>query len=156
MALMLPAALSLWACSRGPEFIARDEPWRADEERACLSAGMVRESAFVGTPSELGRPVPISAAANYIFGYCLLNDWSARDIQAWEYQPLGPFLSKNFATTLSPWIVTMDALAPFRAPFQRPASDPAPLPYLDDANHRDHFHLDLARHGRDGEGRICK
>jgi fumarylacetoacetase len=67
--------------------------------------------AFVGTASDLGRSVPIGAAANYIFGYCLLNDWSARDIQAWESQPLGPFLGKNFATTISPWVVTVDALA---------------------------------------------
>src|SRR6516164_6755886 len=65
--------------------------------------------AFVGTASDLGRPVPIGAAANYIFGYCLLNDWSARDIQAWESQPLGPFLGKNFATTISPWVVTLEA-----------------------------------------------
>src|SRR5690242_533059 len=71
--------------------------------------------AFVGTGSELGRPVPIAEAANYIFGYCLLNDWSARDIQAWEAQPLGPFLGKNFATTISPWVITAEALAPFRA-----------------------------------------
>ena len=67
----------------------------------------------------------------HLFGLALLNDWTARDIQGWEYQPLGPFLSKNFATTLSPWIVTLEALAPFRAPFARPAGDPAPLPYLD-------------------------
>jgi fumarylacetoacetase len=73
----------------------------------------------------------------------LLNDWSARDIQAWEYQPLGPFLSKNFASTLSPWIVTMDALAPFRGPFARPPGDPAPLPYLDDANNRRHGAVDI-------------
>src|SRR4029434_6701426 len=73
-------------------------------------------------------------AESRMFGLCLLNDWSARDIQSWEYQPLGPFLSKSFATTLSPWIVTLDALAPFRAPaFQRPAGDPRPLPYLDAA-----------------------
>jgi len=66
-----------------------------------------------------------------VFGVGLLNDWSARDVQAWEYQPLGPFLAKNFATTLSPWIVTLEALAPFRAPFARPEGDPQPLPYLD-------------------------
>jgi len=90
--------------------------------------------AFVGTASDLGRSVPIGAAANHIFGYCLLNDWSARDIQAWESQPLGPFLGKSFATTISPWVVTTDALAPFHtAAFARPEGDPAPLPYLDDA-----------------------
>jgi fumarylacetoacetase len=75
--------------------------------------------------------VPIGAAEDRIFGLCLVNDWSARDVQAWEYQPLGPFLSKNFATTVSPWVVTMDALEPFRvSPRARPEGDPAPLPYL--------------------------
>ena len=69
---------------------------------------------YIGTPSELGEPVPIGRAADHVFGFCLLNDWSARDIQAWEYQPLGPFLGKNFATTVSPWVVTAEALAPFR------------------------------------------
>jgi fumarylacetoacetase len=82
-----------------------------------------------GNPSE--RPIPIAEAAEHIAGYCLLNDWSARDIQAWEYQPLGPFLSKSFATTISCWIVTPEALAPFRiAQPARPPGDPAPLPYL--------------------------
>jgi fumarylacetoacetase len=73
----------------------------------------------------------VAEADAMIFGYVLLNDWSARDIQAWEYQPLGPFLSKSFASSISPWIVTMEALAPFRRPFTRPAGDPQPLPYLD-------------------------
>jgi fumarylacetoacetase len=101
--------------------------------------------AFIGTASELGRPVPIAAAADYIFGYCLLNDWSARDIQAWEAQPLGPFLGKNFATTISSWVVTAEALAPFRtAAFPRPDGDPAPLPYLDDAQDRTLSGLDIA------------
>jgi fumarylacetoacetase len=89
---------------------------------------------WVGTPNVLGSPVPIAEAASHIAGYCLLNDWSARDIQAWEYQPLGPFLAKSFATSVSPWIITPEALAPFRAPaFPRGAEDPAPLPYLADA-----------------------
>ena len=93
--------------------------------------------AFVGTASELGRSVPVGKAANYVFGYCLLNDWSARDIQAWESQPLGPFLGKNFATTISPWVVTAEALAPFRTTgFARPEGDPAPLPHLDDSQDR--------------------
>ena len=93
--------------------------------------------AFVGAGSELGGSVPISEAADHIFGYCLLNDWSARDIQAWEAQPLGPFLGKNFATTISPWIVTAEALAPFRAAaLTRPQGDPAPLPHLDDPQDR--------------------
>ena len=89
---------------------------------------------FIGTGNALGHPIPIGEAAQHVFGAVLLNDWSARDIQAWEYQPLGPFLAKNFATTISPWIVTMDALEPYRATaFKRPAGDPAPLPYLTDA-----------------------
>jgi fumarylacetoacetase len=86
---------------------------------------------FMGPGNPLGEPVPIERAEERIFGYCLVNDWSARDIQAWEYQPLGPFLAKNFATTISPWVVTPEALEPFRAPaFTRPPGDPAPLPYL--------------------------
>jgi fumarylacetoacetase len=85
---------------------------------------------FVGTGNELGEPIPISEAEDHVFGVCLLNDWSARDIQAWEYQPLGPFQSKNFASTISPWVVTMEALAPYRVPFNRPEGDPQPLPYL--------------------------
>jgi len=89
---------------------------------------------YIGTPTELGQTVPVGKAAAHIFGFCLLNDWSARDVQAWEYQPLGPFLGKNFATTVSPWVVTQEALAPFRvAAFARPEGDPAPLPYLTDA-----------------------
>jgi fumarylacetoacetase len=85
---------------------------------------------FVGAGNSLGSPVPIAGAESHIFGLSLLNDWSARDIQAWEYQPLGPFLAKNFATTLSPWIVSLQALAPFRVPYARPAGSPAPLGYL--------------------------
>ncbi|KAJ1978695.1 hypothetical protein H4R33_005913 [Dimargaris cristalligena] len=88
------------------------------------------EMAFlVGTPNRLGQPVPIDQAEDHIFGVVLMNDWSARDIQSWEYVPLGPFLGKSFGTTISPWVVTLDALAPFRAPL--PAQDePRPLPYL--------------------------
>jgi fumarylacetoacetase len=100
---------------------------------------------YVGTPSELGEPIPVGRAAEHIFGFCLLNDWSARDVQAWEYQPLGPFLAKNFATTVSPWVVTAEALVPFHtAAFARPEGDPAPLPYLDDADDRTHGGLDIA------------
>ena len=88
---------------------------------------------LIGTGNRLGEPVPISQAGQLIFGLCLLNDWSARDIQAWEYQPLGPFLSKSFATTLSPWVVMMEALAPYRtAAAARASEDPKPLPYLSD------------------------
>ena len=86
---------------------------------------------FVGQGNPLGEPVPIERAEERIFGFCLVNDWSARDIQAWEYQPLGPFLAKNFATTVSPWVVTPEALEPFRAPaYVRPPGDPGPLPHL--------------------------
>ena len=77
---------------------------------------------FIGPPNKLGEPVPIEQAADHIFGIVLMNDWSARDIQTWEYQPLGPFLAKNFCTSISPWIVTMEALEPFRKPL--PAQDP--------------------------------
>ena len=91
---------------------------------------------IVGAANSLGEPVPIEAAESHVFGLTLLNDWSARDVQAWEYQPLGPFLAKSFATTLSPWIVSLEALAPFREPFRRPSGDPAPLPYLDSACNR--------------------
>jgi len=87
------------------------------------------ETAFlIGPGNSLGEPVPIAHAVNHIFGFVLMNDWSARDIQAWEYQPLGPFLAKNFATSISPWVVTLEALAPFRRPL--PSQDPPPLAYL--------------------------
>ncbi len=98
---------------------------------------------LVGTGNALGEPIPIGEAEQHLFGVTLFNDWSARDIQAWEYQPLGPFLSKNFGSTLSPWVVTMEALAPFRAPFDRPDGDPQPLPYLDDAGNRAQGKLDI-------------
>ena len=86
---------------------------------------------LIGPGNALGEPIPIERAEEHVFGLCLLNDWSARDVQAWEYQPLGPFLAKNFATTVSPWVVTLEALAPYRAPWRRAEHDPAPLPYLD-------------------------
>ena len=91
---------------------------------------------WIGPGNELGHPIPIAEAEHHIVGYCLLNDWSARDIQGWEYQPLGPFLAKNFHTTVSPWLVTPEALAPFRAAQAlRPEGDPRPLDYLwDDAD----------------------
>ena len=88
---------------------------------------------WIGEGNELGSPIPISEAAGHIAGYCLLNDWSARDLQAWEYQPLGPFLAKNFLTSVSPWVVSPQALEPFRKAMPaRPDGDPKPLPYLDD------------------------
>jgi fumarylacetoacetase len=90
---------------------------------------------WIGPGNDLGRPISIADAADHIAGVSLLNDWSARDIQAWEYQPLGPFLAKNFASTISPWVVTAEALEPFRtAQPPRPDGDPAPLPYLSDAD----------------------
>jgi fumarylacetoacetase len=86
---------------------------------------------IVGVGNGLGVPVPIGQADAHLFGLCLVNDWSARDVQSWEYQPLGPFLAKDFATTVSPWVVTLEALEPFRVPAaERPPGDPAPLPYL--------------------------
>jgi len=98
---------------------------------------------LIGSGNALGESIPLSRADDALFGVVLLNDWSARDIQAWEYQPLGPFLAKSFASTISPWIVTMEALAPFRRPFVRAADAPQPLPYLDDANNRAHGALDV-------------
>src|SRR5438874_6803054 len=94
---------------------------------------------IAGTGNRRGRPIPIGDALEHVFGAVLLNDWSARDVQAWEYQPLGPFLAKSFATTISPWIVTMDALEPYRCPaFARAEEDPKPLAYLhDDADQRE-------------------
>lgn len=86
---------------------------------------------FVSQGNKLGDTISIDKAQEHIFGFCLVNDWSARDIQAWEYQPLGPFLAKNFATSISPWVVTMEALEPFRSRgYERPEGDPSPLPYL--------------------------
>ncbi|MBG6070313.1 MULTISPECIES: fumarylacetoacetase [unclassified Polaromonas] len=98
---------------------------------------------FIGSGNALGEPVSIMQAEAHVFGLCLLNDWSARDLQAWEYQPLGPFLSKNFATTISPWIVTLEALAPYRTAFVRPEADPQPLPYLDSEANRQQGALDI-------------
>ena len=102
----------------------------------------------VGRPNALGRPITMAEAESHVFGLTLFNDWSARDIQAWEYQPLGPFLSKNFASTISPWIVTLEALAPFRRAFVRAEGDPQPLPYLDSPQNRaaGAFDIDLEVH----------
>ncbi|MBK6786640.1 MAG: fumarylacetoacetase [Betaproteobacteria bacterium] len=98
---------------------------------------------WVGVGNELGTPVPMAQAEERLFGVTLLNDWSARDLQGWEYQPLGPFLAKNFSTMVSPWIVSFEALAPFRRPFTRPAGDPQPLPYLDSEFNREAGALDI-------------
>jgi fumarylacetoacetase len=99
---------------------------------------------FVGPGNPLGQPVPLAQARSHIFGLCLLNDWSARDIQAWESQPLGPFLSKSFATSISPWVVPIEALEAFRVPaFQREDGDPAPLAYLSSAEDQQRGGIDL-------------
>jgi fumarylacetoacetase len=98
---------------------------------------------YIGVGNALGERISIGEAERHVFGVCLLNDWSARDIQAWEYQPLGPFLSKNFASTISPWIVTMEALAPYRVGWMRPAGDPQPLPYLDSPDIRERGAIDI-------------
>ncbi len=116
------------AASEQPEFLPSR---RLDYE--------VEIGALVGVGNEMGEAISIEQASDHIFGFCLVNDWSARDIQSWEYQPLGPFLAKSFATTISPWIVTAEALAPYRVPASpRPAGDPQPLAYL--ADHQDQLH----------------
>ena len=97
----------------------------------------------IGAGNALGAPIGIDDAESHVFGVTLFNDWSARDIQAWEYQPLGPFLAKSFASTLSPWIVTLEALAPFRRPFVRADGEPQPLPYLDGAANRSTGAIDI-------------
>ncbi len=99
---------------------------------------------YIGPGNVLGTPIGIGEVESHIFGVSLVNDWSARDLQAWEYQPLGPFLAKSFATSVSPWVLTLEALEPYRVPaLIRPEGDPDPLPYLDDARQRDRGGLDL-------------
>jgi fumarylacetoacetase len=113
-------------------------------------------AAFIGPGNELGRSIPISTAEKHLFGMVLLNDWSARDIQAWEYVPLGPFLAKNFATSISPWVVPMEALSPFRT--AAPRQDPPPLPYLhsdDRATYDIHLEVYLQDEKMTQPQRIC-
>jgi fumarylacetoacetase len=98
---------------------------------------------FVGKSTQMGELINIENAEQHLFGVCIFNDWSARDIQAWEYQPLGPFLAKSFASTISPWIVTMEALAPYRSNFTRPETDPQPLPHLSSEHNSQHGGLDI-------------
>lgn len=98
---------------------------------------------FIGSGNAMGDSIAIDQADEHVFGLCLFNDWSARDIQAWEYQPLGPFLAKSFASTVSPWLVTMEALAPYRTSFFRPTDDPQPLPYLSSEYNSQHGALDI-------------
>ena len=127
--------------------IGQVRPQGAGQPHLAASARLDYElevGCFVGPGNELGQGIPIEDAPGHIFGFCLVNDWSARDIQQWEYQPLGPFLAKSFATTISPWVVTLDALEPFRVPAAaRPDGDPQPLPYLDSAGNRDRGGIDL-------------
>ena len=98
---------------------------------------------FIGKGNNMGQPIELDQAEDHVFGLCLFNDWSARDVQAWEYQPLGPFLAKNFASTVSPWIVTMEALAPYRENWSRPEDHPQPLPYLDSQDLRNSGAVDM-------------
>jgi fumarylacetoacetase len=109
---------------------------------------------FIGGGNRLGERIPISRAAHHIFGMVLVNDWSARDLQRWEYQPLGPFLAKSFATSISPWVVTLDALEPFRVP--GPIQNPAPLPYLESRGDRSYnIHLEIHLKGQDMSEHHC-
>jgi len=98
---------------------------------------------YLGKGNDLGDAISIQNAEDHVFGFCVFNDWSARDLQAWEYQPLGPFLAKNFASTVSPWIVTTEALAPYRTPWTRDESEPQPLEYLDSAKNREQGSFDV-------------
>ena len=118
-----------------------DVPQLAPTQRLDLELEM---GIFIGQGNPTGEPIPITRAEDHVFGLGLFNDWSARDVQAWEYQPLGPFLSKSFASTTSPWIVTLDALAPFRRPFVRAAAEPQPLPYLDSQKNREQGAFDVS------------
>ena len=215
VALMLPAALALWACSRGPDFVARDEPWRADEERACLGAGMVRESAFVearaslGGPSVCGalRPFAVAAAARgavHLRPPALLRCPMVPAVDHWVERVVGPAARHYFgapvvelkvaasyscramnhvsgarlsehghanAVDISAFVLADGRVVQVKNGWWGAMAERAFLRAVHggacnifttvlgpayDANHRDHFHLDLARHGRDGEGRICK
>jgi fumarylacetoacetase len=126
-----------WGQRKGPQDV---QPVFAPSQRIDheLELGL-----WVAQGNALGEPVPLAEAEDHLFGVGLLNDWSARDIQPWEYQPLGPFLAKNFATTVAPWVVTWDALAPFRAALPREATDPPCLPYLDSAANAAHGGLNV-------------
>jgi fumarylacetoacetase len=137
---LLPSGVAIrrpWGQRKGPDDAA---PVFAPSQRVDLELEM---GIWLAQGNALGEPIPIGDAEQHIFGLSLLNDWSARDIQPWEYQPLGPFLAKSFATTVGPWIVSWEALAPFRCALQRPADDPQPLAYLDHAANRVNGALDL-------------
>lgn len=121
-------------------------PSDATEPLVALSARLDYElelALFIGPGNEQGAPIAVERAEEHVFGLCLLNDWSARDVQAWEYQPLGPFLGKNFATTISPWIVTLEALTPYRCAWSRASNEAQPLPYLDHASVREQGLIDI-------------
>lgn len=141
---------------RSSSLVVSDTPIRRPRGQSAPPAGAmpsVRPSArldyeaelgiVIGPGNELGESVSIEQADEHVFGMCLLNDWSARDVQGWEYQPLGPFAGKNFATTLSPWLVSLEALLPFRTAFERDAGEPEPLPHLSSARDRSHGALDI-------------
>jgi len=122
------------------------KPAGADVPRLAASQRLDLElelGLLLGWPNALGQPIALQQAEQHLFGITLLNDWSARDIQAWEYQPLGPFLAKNFASSLSPWVVTLHALAPFRRPLHRPEGFAQPLPYLDTPDNRSSGAFDI-------------
>lgn len=135
-----------------PKGQMRPDPEQPPVFGACRLLDFELEMAFiVGAPNKLGDPIPVDKAEEHIFGMVLFNDWSARDIQKWEYVPLGPFLGKNFGSTVSPWVVTMDALEPFRV--QNPAQDPKPLPYLQSegaANFDINLEVQIAPKGQEG------
>ncbi len=137
---LLPSGVDIrrpWGQRKGPDDAV---PVFAPSQRVDLELEL---GIWVAQGNLLGQPIAIDEAEPQIFGISLLNDWSARDIQPWEYQPLGPFLAKNFATTVGPWIVSWEALAPFRCALQRPPEDPAPLPYLDHPANRSTGALDI-------------
>jgi fumarylacetoacetase len=119
-----------------------EQPIAAPSQRLDFELEM---GVVIGRPNPQGEPIAMAQAEDHVFGITLFNDWSARDLQAWEYQPLGPFLSKNFASTISPWMVTLEALAPFRQPFTRADGEPQPLPYLQSASNTQSgaFDIDL-------------
>ena len=158
---LLSFELDLWGRLRRSTEAARANLLNSEENRKAVVTTLVSDVAtnyfsllqldyeleigvLIGHGNALGHPIAIDDAENHVFGLCLVNDWSARDIQAWEYQPLGPFLGKSFATTLSPWVVTMEAIAPFRTgAFARPEGDPVPLPYLSSPDDQKQGGLDL-------------
>lgn len=125
---IIPSGKAFTRPSGQTKTATQDQPTHGPSQRLDFELEM---GVVIGRANTQGEPISLDNAEDHIFGLTLLNDWSARDIQAWEYQPLGPFLSKNFASTISPWIITMEALAPFRKEYVRPAGDPQLIPYLD-------------------------